>query len=86
MEARFDRAAATIKELSAALEQYANVQADIADLEQYLDSGDWKRDFEADEAGRLPASLKRGILAEDGLWNLLEEHRDLLQQIGAISQ
>ena len=33
----------------------------------------WQKDFEADEQGKLPESLKRGVLSEDGLWNLLEE-------------
>jgi hypothetical protein len=46
---------------------------DIAILRQYMDSGLWKEDFEADERGELPRDLKRGVLSEDGLWNLLEE-------------
>lgn len=85
MEVRFDRAAAAIAELSVALEKYASVQADITELQRYMDSGDWRRDFEADEAGRLPANLKRGVLAEDGLWNLLAEHQDVLQHIENLS-
>ena len=83
MEARFDRVAAAIAELSPALEKYADVQEDISALEHYMDSGDWRCDFEADEAGRLPANLKRGILSEDGLWNLLSDHRDVIERIKA---
>ena len=33
--------------------------------------------FEADEKGKLPANLKRGVLSEDGLWDLLEEYQRL---------
>jgi hypothetical protein len=28
-------------------------------------------DYQADEKGELPSDLKRGVLSEDGLWNLL---------------
>ena len=47
-------------------------------LASYYSSREWKEDFAADEAGLLPKSLKRGILSEDGLWNLLYGHcRDI---------
>ena len=37
-----------------------------------MESGQWQKDFEADEAGLLPPDLKRGILAEDALFDLLD--------------
>ena len=43
----------------------------LAVLASYYSSREWKEDFAADEAGLLPRSLKRVILSEDGLWNLL---------------
>lgn len=42
-------------------------------LSDYYSSPAWKRDFVADEAGLLPKDLKRGVLSEDGIYNLLEE-------------
>jgi len=36
-----------------------------------MDSGQWLADYELDEAGGLPPDLKRGVLSEDGLYNLL---------------
>ena len=45
-------------------------------LEAYYTGDDWKRDYADDEAGLLPKELKRGVLSEDGLYNLLEECRD----------
>ena len=47
---------------------------DKAKLEAYYTSGDWKFDFGLDESGLLPAGLKRGVLSEDGIYNLLEEN------------
>ena len=41
-------------------------------LEAYYTSADWKRDFADDEAGKLPKDLKRGVLSEDGIYNLQE--------------
>ena len=37
-----------------------------------MESGQWKKDFEADEAGQIPAEVKRGVLSEDGLFDLLQ--------------
>ena len=77
MELRMERAANAVMELSAALENYEAVQGDIAALERYYASDDWKHDFADDEAGLLPADLKRGVLSEDGIWNLLSDVREL---------
>jgi len=40
-------------------------------LTEYYDGGQWMRDYQADEAGLLPHDLKRGVLSEDGVYNLL---------------
>ena len=42
-------------------------------LTEYYFGPQWRQDFEADEAGLLPPGLKRGVLAEDTLYNLLTE-------------
>lgn len=81
MELRMERAAKAVMELSAALENYKAVQEDITALEQYYGSEVWKQDFADDEAGRLPTDLKRGVLSEDGIWNLLSDARELNKRI-----
>ena len=81
MEMRMERAAKAVMELSAALENYEAVQEDIAALEQYYSNEAWKQDFAADEAGLLPADLKRGVLSEDGIWNLLSDVSELAKRI-----
>ena len=43
-------------------------------LEKYMSSGLWLKDYEYDERGKLPKALKRGVLSEDGLYNLLCEN------------
>ena len=64
-------------ELSAALDNYEEAQEAIAALDAYYGSEEWKQDFADDEAGRLPADLKRGVLSEDGIWNLLSDVSEL---------
>lgn len=70
-------AAKAVMELSAALDNYEQAQESIAALEKYYGSEEWKKDFADDEAGRLPADLKRGVLSEDGIWNLLSDVSEL---------
>lgn len=84
MEAAFGRTAEAVKSLAAALDQYETVKVDIDRLTDYLDSGAWKEDFEADEAGLVPQEMKRGVLSEDGLYNLLEEIVQVNEQMQEI--
>ena len=49
------------------------VKEKIRILENYLDSGQWLKDYKYDEEGKLPADIKRGVLSEDALYNLLTD-------------
>ena len=49
----------------------------ISELEAYYESVKWRKDFESDEAGLLPKNLKRGVLSEDGINDLLEEYKEV---------
>ena len=76
-----DKIALASKQLAEALEAYENADALCDELAAYISGKQWKRDFEADEKGLLPKDLKRGVLSEDGAYNVLEEHRALLSQL-----
>lgn len=77
MELRLERAAAVVMEMSATLDMYEAALEDIKALDEYYSSDEWKQDFADDEAGLLPKDLKRGVLSEDGIWNLLSDAREL---------
>ena len=81
MEQRLERTTAAVEAMEAAIEQYKAVRDDIASLDAYLGSPEWHADRDDDEAGRLPKELKRGVLSEDAIWNLLERHREMQKQI-----
>ena len=51
----------------------------IEELEVYYSGEDWKKDFADDEAGFLPQDLERGVLSEDGIFNLLERYKETLE-------
>ena len=86
MEACLEQVSAAVKELSAALDQYEEAREAIKTLDKYLCSRQWKQDCKADEDGKLPKDLKRGVLSEDGIWNVLEESRRLDETIKGNAQ
>ena len=48
-----------------------HIAAMLANLTAYYDGGQWLKDYQLDEQGELPGGLKRGVLSEDGVYNLL---------------
>jgi len=82
MEDRLERASEVLGRLDAVLDEYESVQEDLRVLDQYLGSPEWRADCSADEAGLLPEDLHRGVLSEDGIWNVLDRHREIRERIG----
>ena len=72
MEERYDELTRVLAGLDEAISEYKTFKPDLQALRKYMESGQWKQDFEADEAGQIPADVKRGVLSEDGLYDLLQ--------------
>ena len=49
-----------------------SAQTAVRTLSEYLSGGDWLNDYELDAQRRLPPTLKRGVLSQDGLYSLLQ--------------
>ena len=81
MEARMDQVLAAARALEQALEDWETAQPKLKALSVYYASPAWREDFAADERGELPQELKRGVLSEDGLWDLLERARELEERL-----
>jgi len=77
MEERFDTLATVVADLAKAAEAYEESLPLLEELTDYYTGGLWLEDYAADEAGLIPQDLKRGVLSQDGLFNLLAD----LQQI-----
>lgn len=73
MESRYDRVKAVLDEIKTSENKLSNLTDDIEALREYYESGKWQKDFKADEQGKLPANLKRGVLSEDGLFDMFNE-------------
>ena len=72
MEQILSKAEETIKTLF-------ELQPQIEELSAYYGSKDWFADYDADRAGLLPQDLKRGVLSEDAVYDLLAQYRNLIQ-------
>lgn len=81
MEAILDRAVQKMDALEHKIMEYEEFQEEIRILEGYYTSQQWKDDYAMDENGELPEKLKRGILSEDGIYNVLERNKELLKRI-----
>lgn len=77
MEQNLDEATAAVKAFAEALDTYAAAQKQIQELDAYYGSEEWRKDYDDDAAGRLPKGLKRGVLSEDEIYNLLADNREL---------
>lgn len=81
-ESILDNAIQKMDAIEKKIAEYETFQTEIQKLEAYYTSPQWKADIAADEAGQYPDKLKRGVLSEDGIWNMLERNRVLLERIG----
>ena len=73
MEHYLVQTTAALTRLEAALDKWDEAQEGLAKLKAYYDSEQWKQDYADDEAGLLPANLRRGVLSEDAIWNILTD-------------
>lgn len=81
MEDRYDEVTRVLAALEEAVDEYKDFKSELDALKDYMDSGQWKEDFEADEAGLVPADLKRGVLSEDSLYNLLHDADQIISHV-----
>lgn len=86
MESLLDESTAAMKQLENALEQYASIQPKLTQLANYYQSEVWMQDYESDEKGLLPSDLKRGVLSQDAVDDLLLQQRQLQPVLNAWNQ
>ncbi|MCR4556770.1 MAG: DUF4298 domain-containing protein [Saccharofermentans sp.] len=81
MEELYDRVSKLLAELENDLSEFENIQSDIQILESYYTGKDWRNDLKLDEDGKLPQDLKRGVLSEDGIYDLLGKNKEMLERL-----
>ena len=81
MEQILDKATDAVSSLSEALEKYAAILDKLQELIAYYSSKQWRQDFDDDSTGKIPSNLKRGVLSEDAVYNLLADITGLKEQL-----
>ena len=81
MENRLNRIGTALKIAELCPDGLEAVREDVRALSAYFEGPLWREDFEADEAGLLPQDLKRGVLSEDAIYDLLTEYDALKVQL-----
>ena len=84
MEEILNQVSTLINKIDPLFDEYEHILPKLQELVHYYESDDWKEDYLADESGLLPTELKRGVLSEDGVYNLLELHKELIYKMAMI--
>ena len=79
MENILTRALEALQDPSCASDRLCALQPELERLEAYYTGPLWKKDFDDDCAGRLPKGLRRGVLSEDAVYDLLSAVSQLRQ-------
>ena len=77
MEDYLDKSRKAVDDLTKAFDEYEKIQRGYKKLLSYYDSKHWLEDFEADAEGLLPKDLKRGVLSEDAVYDLISDNHEL---------
>lgn len=87
MEAVYQASDKALQQLSAALQQYMQLQPQLDTLCQWYQSPQWLEAYDADAAALLPPpeELPRAVLSQDTIDELLQRNRELLTQMQALT-
>lgn len=84
MERALEESAGAVEALDAALERYEEVLPKIHALTEYYENGMWTRDYQDDDAGKLPENLNRAVLTQDAVFDLLGDVGRLQDTMGRL--
>ena len=85
MELKYDDVKPKIDIFKQKLDEMKKVYDDMKILSDYY-SNQWKGDYEADEEGKIPKDLKRGVLGQDTLFDLFTEYSEMGEDMKELSE
>lgn len=80
-ESIYDEVSQNIESLKKNLDQYEESLSKLKELKDYYNSSKYMEDYTLDEKGMIPKDLKRGILSEDSIDDLLIESIELEERL-----
>ena len=83
---KFNQLPEMTKQLAIAIDWLTDRWDDVIDLKEYMESGQWQADYEAEERGEIRKELPRGVLSQDALYNTLQELNEALKDLKAIAR
>ena len=86
MEKIMEEMGSATEELRAALDAFSGGQKRFSKLIDYYGSPQWMRDYEADEQGKISPDIKRGVLSEDGVYDLILDYKELLLDLLSVAE
>ena len=75
-EKRLNRIKRVIDRLNKDIDSFNNIEEDIKLLNDYYGSNEWYTDIKNFDNG-IYGNINAGVLSEDGIWNTLEEYKEL---------
>ena len=85
MEKILDKTTLNLNSLLESVRNFTSVLPEYKMLLSYYSGGLWMKDFEDDENGKLPKNLKRGVLSEDAVYDLITEIQNLKNELAELS-
>ena len=86
MESLLDESLELVNELSDVSNKLKTLIDKTKVLSTYYEGPLWRKDFEDDEKNLLPQGLKRGVLSEDAIYNLLSDVDSIYQELEEITK
>ncbi len=80
-EELFDKLSGAVANYKAASEELKGAEDAAKELDSYISGGKWLKDYTDDEAGLFPDGMKRGVLSQDALYDLLGEYEEICGKI-----
>ncbi len=81
----YDKLTAMSFALNERLDELDSLVYDAFRLKEYINSGLWLKDYEAEELHEIPNEVNRSVLSQDGLYDLLEDLDDICERMEKLS-
>lgn len=81
MEEKSDEFEKSIIQLKKAFIEYNHKRSEFEKVIEYYHSKQYIEDLELDDKKIIPQNLKRGVLSQDYIYNLIYEDRQILEEI-----